>query len=139
MTSIASETAIKQMKEKENFDKLPFDFYFEYNIIFKSKNPNISNFGYAKLSPKLIAYYSLPNRELYILDNEIITSQIFNSFLNFIKISPKLSKREIKEKNGININIKWAKKIKYLFKKKPQIEKTKDYLINLFKENNLIK
>lgn len=139
MTTIASEIALKQMKEKEKFNKLPFDFYFEYNIIFKSDNPNVSNFGYAKLSKKLIAYYSLEAKELYILNDEKIATEIFSKFLDFLNKTTHLSKQEIKLKSGIIIREKWAKKIKYLFKKKPSIESTKNFLSNIFKEYNIIK
>ena len=68
-----------------------------------------------------------------------LVSAMINNFLNFINDANKLSKSEIKKNNGIFINIKWAKKFKFLFKKKPSIEETKNYLINVFKEINFIK
>lgn len=128
MTTIASEETMKRIQNQEKFNKLDYEFRFFYSL----------RFGEIKLSPNLLAYLTFPDRRLFILEDRERCNKIFDDFLEFVKTANK----HIKPKKGINAGIitevEWARKFKYWFKKKPSADETKDYLINVLYENNLL-
>ncbi len=80
-----------------------------------------------KLSPNHIAFLTTPDRDLFVLKDKEKCKKIFADFLKFVKTADRFNKNPKDAKTGIDVKVNWAKKIKYLFKKKPSILETFDY------------
>ena len=122
------ELLLNKQQNQDKFDKLEYDFYFYYSL----------NFGQIKLSPNHIAFLTNPHGVLFILEDKEKCKKIFSDFLKFVKLAGKF--KEIREgvKTGIRVKICWAKKIKYLFKKKPSTYETLDYFKKLLTDLKFI-
>lgn len=109
----------------DKFDSLDYDFFFEYSL----------NFGKVKLSQKHFAIITKNPTKLFIIDNEQKTKALFEDFLRFVDSSLKYKSTPKGVKTGIYTKVKWATKLKYLFKKKPSVEETRDFLEKVFIQN----
>lgn len=109
----------------DKFDSLDYDFYFEYSL----------NFGKVKLSQKHFAIITKNPTKLFIIDDEQKTKALFEDFLSFVNSSPKYKPTPKGVKTGIYTEAKWATKLKYIFKKKPSAEVTRDFLEKVFVKN----
>lgn len=105
------------------FNKIGYDFYFEYSL----------NFGKVKLSSSCFAF--LQNcGALYVMSKPQIASRIFNDFLFFVETAKSFSRPEKGRLTGVVVRGRWANKIKYIFKKRPSADQTKDFFAKILKD-----
>ena len=128
MTTIANKETMRRIQNQENFNKLDYDFRLFYSL----------HFGEIKLSPKMVAFLTFPDRKLILLEDREKCGKIFNDFLSFVKTAQKFEKHKKGLRTGVGVEVKWARKPKYWFKKKPSADETKDYLYGVLKENDLL-